>query len=152
MKVIFLDVDGVLNNQTLLYHYGFDYIDEGMVDLLKSVVFATKAKVVLSSTWRLDRHSYGLVKKTLEAKGMEIYSKTTKIERSGGWGVPGHVDRVEEILDWLGKHPKVDRYAVVDDMDDAGAGIEANFFQTDLEKGLTSEIASRIIIHLKERI
>jgi len=143
MNVIFLDVDGVLNNQALLYRYGLDYIDDGMVDLLKSVVFATKAKVVLSSTWRLDGYSCELVKKVLGSKGMEIYGKTARIE---------HADRAEEILDWLGKHPEVGRYAVVDDMDNAGVGIEANFFQTDPEKGLTSEIASRITIHFKERI
>ena len=113
-----------------------------MVDLLGNVVVATRAEVVLSSTWRLERRSYGLIDDALKAKGIEIHGKTKKIERSS---------RAEEILDWLDKHPNVERYAVLDDMDDAGAGIESNFFQTDSEKGLTPEIASRIIVHLKEK-
>ena len=66
MKVIFLDIDGVLNNQTLLYHYGLDYIDGDMVELLKHVVSATGAEIVLSSSWRLDGYSKKVVGKELE--------------------------------------------------------------------------------------
>lgn len=139
MKVIFLDIDGVLNNHILLYHYGFDYIDEGLVELLGSVVSATKADIVLSSTWRLEDHSRNLVREALGRFGMSLFDWTTRI-------AGGH--RCEEIAEWLKRHPKVKKYAVVDDDPDAGCGVGKNFFMTDADVGLTDDIASKIIRHL----
>ena len=136
MKVIFLDIDGVLNNQTLLYHYGLDYIDGDMVELLKHVVSATGAEIVLSSSWRLDGYSKKVVEKELEKMKMELLDCTVRIEGK---------KRADEIKEWLGRH-KVNKYAILDDDEDAGLG--NNFFQTDAEKGLTGEIAKRVIKHL----
>jgi len=138
LKVIFLDIDGVLNNQTLLYHYGFDYIDGDMVELLKHVVNATGAEIVLSSSWRLDGHSKKIVEKELEKTKMELLDCTIHIKGK---------KRAEEIKEWLGRH-KVKKYAILDDDEDAGVGFGKNFFQTDADMGLTGKVAKKAIEHL----
>lgn len=140
MKVIFLDVDGVLNTASLLYHYGFSHIDDDMVGLLATVVSKTGAKIVLSSTWRLERESMRMVRDALGRHGLEIIDKTPTLADSF---------RSEEISRWLKDHPEAKRYAIIDDDPDAGWGMGSNFFMTDAEKGLDRDTASRIVRHLK---
>lgn len=142
MKVIFLDVDGVLNNHVLIFHYGFDYIDEGLVELLGTVSAATKAEIVLSSTWRLKDRDRNLVKSFLERANMSLFDWTARI--------PGAY-RCDEIHEWLKRHPTVKKYAVLDDDPDAGCGMGHNFFMTDPDVGLTNEIAAKIIKHLGKK-
>ena len=62
MKIIFLDVDGVLNsinnlievyNKTHKSHSGYNYpFDEKCLNNLKFIVDKTDAYIVISSTWR----------------------------------------------------------------------------------------------------
>lgn len=139
MKVIFLDIDGVLNNIGLLYHYGFDYIDHDMTRLFVNIVRRTGAKVVLSSSWRLDQRSSEIVEKILAQYGLELLDKTPRLEGS---------PRSEEISSWLEDHPGVRKYAILDDNTDAGIGMEDNFFQTDPENGLDADTAEGVAAHL----
>jgi len=139
LKVIFLDVDGVLNSHALIYHYGFDYIDEGLLELLATVVNKTGSEVVLSSTWRLEERNRNLVKASLSRFGMKLFDWTKSI--AGGY-------RCDEISEWLNRHPKVKKYAILDDDPDAGCGAGKNFFMTDPDVGMTNEIANKIIKHL----
>ena len=57
MKVIFLDIDGVLNTEDTFRKMidGFldIEIDEFRVEYLKKIVDATDAKIVLSSSWKI---------------------------------------------------------------------------------------------------
>ena len=59
MKIIFLDVDGVLNNaDDSDYHVhkgGCDFYSPKCVSLLNQITGATGAKIVVSSTWRLSK-------------------------------------------------------------------------------------------------
>lgn len=56
MKVIFLDVDGVLNNQHFLMQHQaqasslYDALDPACLEQLKRIVEATGAHIVVSST------------------------------------------------------------------------------------------------------
>jgi predicted mannosyl-3-phosphoglycerate phosphatase (HAD superfamily) len=50
MKIIFLDIDGVLNNYNTLGE-GLNW-ESNAVKILKRIIKETGAKVVLSSTWR----------------------------------------------------------------------------------------------------
>lgn len=53
MKLIFLDVDGVLNSlSTKTEIEGYTFVSDNLIALLKQIVDATDAKIVLSSTWR----------------------------------------------------------------------------------------------------
>jgi hypothetical protein len=55
MKVIFLDIDGVLNCKKTPNPRKLPYIvDTNLLDRFKSLLARTGAKVVLSSTWRYD--------------------------------------------------------------------------------------------------
>jgi hypothetical protein len=139
VKVIFLDVDGVLNNHVLVYHYGSDYIDEGLVELLGTVVKSTGAELVLSSSWRLGERSMNVVKVAIGRFGMELFGRTAMI--SGG-------RRCDEIKAWLDENPGVGGYAILDDDCDASCGVEENFFMTDPDVGLTNEIANKVRKHL----
>ena len=52
MKVLFLDVDGVLNR----CGKSAQGLEEDKVALLKQIVAATGCRIVLSSTWRKTQH------------------------------------------------------------------------------------------------
>jgi hypothetical protein len=140
MRVIFLDIDGVLNNHRLLFAHGPDYIDPDMVSILKTIVFSTKSKIVLSSSWRLYSFSRRLVKVNLEDKQLNFIDCTKEIP---------NVPRSEEIKDYLNSN-KVFDFAILDDEIEAGVGLEDRFFQTDPEVGLTLEIADKVINYFRK--
>ena len=53
MKIIFLDIDGVLNNiHTRESFEDFIFVSDEKILLLKKIICSTNAKIVLSSTWR----------------------------------------------------------------------------------------------------
>ena len=55
MKVIFLDIDGVLNSDSTSNPRKFPYvIDDMLLARFRELVRKTGATVVLSSTWRVD--------------------------------------------------------------------------------------------------
>ena len=144
MKVLFLDIDGVLNTPKTLGRFGFDFVDNILVALVARIVNETGCKIVLSSTWRIEEKDRMLATRELSEQGLTIHDCTPVITR-GGWEAGGWVKRHEEIQAWLNQNP-VDRFAILDDMDDAC--IEGSFFQTDENRGLTVEIAEQIIQHL----
>jgi hypothetical protein len=106
MKIIFLDIDGVLNCDKTPNPRKFPYVvDKKLLLRFNGLLKRTNAKVVLSSSWRCD--PIGL----LAAKH---------------WGVP-FIDvcpdmpkspRGKEMVKWLADHPKVTRFAIIDDEDD----------------------------------
>ena len=55
MKIIFLDVDGVLNYEYCKARVGIYYgVEPENVKLLKKIVDATGAKIILTSSWRRE--------------------------------------------------------------------------------------------------
>lgn len=65
MKIIFLDIDGVLNSESYFGTVGYlsssdiyyKQIDLCAVQLLKKIIDKTKAGIVLSSCWRIGKTS-----------------------------------------------------------------------------------------------
>ncbi len=51
-KVIFLDVDGVLNDESMESFNKKIYVEEVRVKRLRDIVEATQADIVMSSSWR----------------------------------------------------------------------------------------------------
>jgi len=145
MRVLFLDIDGVLNTPKMLGRFGIDFIDNILVALVARIVRETDCKIVLSSTWRIDKQDFMLATRELAEQGLTIYDCTPVITRSGGWESSGSVRRHEEIQSWIDQNP-VTRFAILDD--DADACIEGSFFRTDENRGLTVQIAEQIIQHL----
>lgn len=115
MKVIFLDIDGVLNfaKTEARAPGGFIGIAEPSVKKLRSIVDATGAKLVLTSTWKSEWSINqeectpdGIyLDKKLRRHGMHILDKTMD-----------HIDnRGEGIHNWLSRHTHVDTWIVLDD-------------------------------------
>lgn len=155
MKLIFLDVDGVLNHD---HTPGWKLpdgsltcwvLDTDCCFQLNRILHITGAKIVLSSTWRLSDEGRAHLNKVI-ASG-SIIGKT--VVKSLSLDTPRRV----EILDWLQREwpltfgwndQKIEKIAVIDDEEDADLE-DGSFFQTSFEHGgLTAEIADRIIQHL----
>lgn len=135
MKVIFLDIDGVLNCPTQRgFRRGHWGMQQELVDRYKRLVQATGAKTVISSTWRLGEDTLDQIRGT----GIAIHGITPDLRE---YNARGH-----EIDEYLRTHPNVEQYAVIDD--DAGIILPHQpFFQTDWRKGLSDELVWRIIQH-----
>lgn len=142
MKVIFLDVDGVLNNwdTTVFTAKGFQFVEDEKVALLKSIINATDAKVVLSSDWRYDRNSsddsdFVELRDKLSLFNISFFDFTPEIT----WD-----DRGKEIQSWLDSHPDVTDFVIIDDRDDMQPNMD-HLVQTVLKDGLTEELAAKAI-------
>ena len=146
MKVIFLDVDGVLNYDELFYSTSnIDglVLSPTLLDLFRKVVQETDAKVVLSSSWRCGANSLELITSELSSRGISIYGKTPVI-----FGC----HRGHEIELWLDSNNLVSRFAIFDDDANAEYAVDwsqgdakGHFFKTDFNIGLTEMIATQAI-------
>lgn len=142
MKVIFLDIDGVLNSAV------YDRqrtekdgnIDKTRLALVKELVDKTEAKIVLSSSWRnhweknadeCDEVGKEIVSDFASA-GLEIYGKTPKV---------GYLERSEEIRMWLNENPVVEGFVIFDDNGYGWGDLSDNFIQTNyrIGRGLEQE-------------
>jgi hypothetical protein len=125
-KIIFLDIDGVLNCRKTSNPRELPYVvDEELLARFRKLLDRTGASVVLTSTWRYDPAGI------FSAKRYEIPFIDVVPDRP-------HQPRCEEILEWLGKHPEVTRYLVIDDEDDELDRLP--LFQPSSRTGLTEEI------------
>lgn len=130
MKVIFLDLDGVLNSKRTPNPRNLPYvIDEHLAARFRDLVDRTGAQVVLSSTWRYD--PAGLF--TARRWGVPFFDVTPDLPDR---------PRRDEILAWLECHPETSRYVVLDDEDDELD--ELPLFQPSSAVGLTEEIAEGV--------
>lgn len=113
MKIIVLDIDGVLNSE--MYYRSVDRtikdwsrFDPRVVDMIFELTEEFSTKIVISSTWR-----FGAIKQLnneLTKSGLKKFLhkdwKTTQVH-------PSH--RGTEIKMWLDKHPEVTNYVIIDD-------------------------------------
>lgn len=133
MKIIFLDIDGVLNHKNSPLCGAVFGIDYTLLPLLKNILDQTGAKIVLSSSWRLSIHPRLRVKDALASIGAEFIDCTKYL---GG-------PRANEIQEWLNRHPEVTDFIILDD--DIDAEIVGHFFQTSMNYGLTEKHVKGII-------
>ena len=139
-RVIFLDIDGVLNNRHTRTRTGegWCFVDDFLVARIREIVDATGAVIVLSSTWRdewntEDESRNGSDFNELRAKfrefGMNFY------DRTGAWQTRG---RGWEILAWLEEHEAVESFVILDDWDDMGP-LRNHLIWTNPSLGLTED-------------
>lgn len=127
MKVIFLDIDGVLNSTaTPKPNKDSRVIDQTLLARLKKLLQDTGSTVVLSSTWRHERDGLARAKQ-LGIPFMDVLPDMRPHPRS------------EEIVAWLEAHPEVQRFAVIDDDDDCLDSLPV--FQPSAAAGLTDKLA-----------
>lgn len=131
-KIIFLDVDGVLNCDDTWeteHAEGFATLDPTMCDRLASIVNATGAMIVLSSTWRTakpkgdsgweedPRNEWRCMPKLIEwlaERGMTIHSHTPDLCEHE------HVARGFEIESWFAANPEFagSKFLILDDLNE----------------------------------
>lgn len=159
MKLIFLDVDGVLNtHEPLCPHVMCGQIHDDKAALLKGVLLATGAKIVLSSAWRYLVHrgemnlvginwlfrSHGLPHESIVGITRMDTMQREAWDGSKPW--PVNNERGQQIHDWLIDNISGDAcYAVIDDMDLGIVAAGHPFVQTDGKVGLTNFEATRLI-------
>lgn len=118
-KVIFLDIDGVLNDDGEEVSKG-EIISEHYVRNLKEIIRKTEAEIVLSSSWRyaLARDAFSEFSETdkslsalyelFDAYGLQIAGMTPGIYN-------GSNGRPLEIRTWLARRPEVSNFVILDD-------------------------------------
>lgn len=156
MKVLFLDIDGVLNCMCPTPMQDNDWIDldewrygfnPDLVARLRHVIANTDCKIVISSSWRhhIDYAPYqpgrnwrDVLAEKLRRTRDEIIVGETPSDSKG--------QRGREIAEWLKAH-EVETFCVVDDevVDILPYIDNAKVVKTDMTIGLTIEDARRII-------
>jgi hypothetical protein len=138
-KFIFLDIDGVLNKGLIksnspasdIISLKYGWMNKSLVSNLNKLTRATGAKIVISSSWRLDTFKETL--KALEGFGIvaEIVDQTPDLGNSASRG--------DEIKSWLEKNKQsVDKYIIIDDCHDILPEQEPYFIHTDAYTGLSN--------------
>jgi hypothetical protein len=126
MKVVFLDIDGVLNCDKTPNPRKFPYVvDKKLLARFKKLLERTRAKVVLTSSWRCDPIGL-LAAKYWDIPFIDICPDKPKSPRGN------------EMREWLKNHPTVTRFAVLDDEDDDLDDLP--LFQPSSKTGITPEI------------
>ena len=158
MKIIFLDIDGVLNSEMYESKRGEERadnrIDLSRVKLLKDIVTATDAKIVLSSTWRLDwgkstelcGEDGKYMNHCLAQYGLSIIDKTPFNSMID--------DRRREILTWLSHHRgEVESFVILDDINCGWGDLDRRVVVTDpYGYGLNEEHVKKAIKLLNIRV
>lgn len=143
MKIVFLDIDGVLNSRAYDRKRNWNEqtaIDATRLPLVKKIIEATGAKIVLSSTWRehwekqpekCDEDGV-YINDTFAKFGLEIYDKTPDL----GMGF----DRPDEITAWLNSAQEpIENFVILDDYRYGWGNLSDNFVKTNPHFGLGLE-------------
>lgn len=146
MKIIFCDVDGVLNDENTPLN---TELDDEKILLLKEIVEKTNAKIVLSSAQKLGWEP------KYEKQGPYIrylfdklkYFELIVIDRT--YDPISLLNRGEGIYQWLSEHENIESWVVLDDEifpDFEKFGIIPHLVHTQFYGyGLTSELAAQAI-------
>ena len=155
-KVIFLDVDGVLNSRETRDRCpsGYRGVDSRNIQNLKDIIDETQAEIVLSSDWRYGWNleesrdsripSFSpdaeYLNKRLKEFGLKISDKTME---TGCYNYRGY-----EITEYLENHKDTDTWVILDDImfeDFYNYRLTSRVIQTNDCTGLTKQDAKRAI-------
>lgn len=146
MKVLFLDIDGVIATPDNKW----EAVPE-KISLIRKICEATDCKIVISSSWR--RNNVENTREAFRSRLRKLFKEYPDVK----WFVENIYDitpytgcaRGHEIERYLNKH-KVDKYVIVDDDSDMLDEQLYHFVQIDWGIGLTereSELAIKILNH-----
>lgn len=136
MKVLFLDIDGVVNSRHTTNFQQLYPLDQYMAFLVGKIQLDTGCEVVLSSSWR--HHPEGVA--AVEKGVVKILDITP---HRGFKGFRG-----DEVNGWLAEHPEVTKHAILDD--DSDFHKDQPLFKTTFQEGLSEEIAKRVTDYLND--
>jgi len=158
MRVLFLDIDGVLNNndtwnnnvpgndlstkvEKLQKDLGVSYdtaislgmLDEKLVDKVREISLELDLTIVLSSVWRFHKDIFELFSKWFDVKIFSVTPRLSDLE----------AERGDEIQEWLDQHPEVTDFVILDDDVDM-AHLGDRLVQTTFETGVTEQHLDQI--------
>lgn len=155
-KVIFLDVDGVLNskrfaeyctnNEGLKNWWSYGLLEQELLFNLYHIVKTfPDCHIVLCSSWRISSHHKELLDRQLALYGMGVYGTTTANPKMG---------RGQQIMEWVYNHEDVDNFVVLDDDNDIRdyppeTEVSKHLVWVSFLTGLTAENADEAIRILK---
>lgn len=135
MNVVFLDVDGVLNNHrtTSKSPEGYTGISTKLVRRLKNIIKSTDSVIVLTSTWK-ESSDVELAYLHKRLGGIEIVDSTSIVDNRSFL-------RGTEIRNWLKEHEDVEHFVILDDFDFnyMEEGLIPYLVLTNPENGLTDD-------------
>lgn len=149
IKVLFLDIDGVLNTDRQHWHcqmngitpvdeFGYEF-DHKAVDNLATILEETDAEIVMSSSWKF--------------LGLQTLQKMWKDRNLPGTIIditPDGKSKGLEINEWLmEREAQVIRYAIIDDENDMLTEQQKHFVQTNSQFGITCKDVERVISILR---
>lgn len=157
MNVVFLDIDGVLNNDLTAEHSpaGFIGISDSLIKNLAYLTKASKAVVVLSSTWK-DEWSLDPIKITADGEYLQrkLNKEGIRIADKIDDSLTGAFRRGAAIQLYLDEHPNIENYVILDDLEFDFADyeeVQSHFLQTDEKVGLTKEKALEAIAKMQSQ-
>lgn len=143
MKIIFLDIDGVLCTKRSHFVYGkegkmwFDWDPLGCDAIAKAC--RNGARIVISSSWRQEKNRDELF---AQLRKFGLYELLFQPD----WFTPITGDtRGSEIQHWLDRHRDIGMYIIVDDNPDMLENQMRHFIRTDPDDGMTSENIKRLL-------
>lgn len=160
MKIIFLDIDGVLNSVDSMKragkHHFNDNPDPEHIKWLNFIIDKTGAKVVISSTWR--KHASTVTMWRILAlcgfKG-EVMGLTPETGDIRGNEIRCWIDRYTNGMDWRmsnvnEKAEPIESFVILDDDSDMGA-LLPYLVKCKNERGLTEEEALKAVELLNKK-
>lgn len=121
MKIIFLDIDGVLNTEYNLKDKFGHIFKQEYVQNLADIIKETGAKIVISSTWKdygLERMHNLWLERELPGEVIDITPDCIDVVESTNIEFYDEVKRGDEIKLWLTRNKEVTNYVIIDDIDD----------------------------------
>lgn len=150
MKILFLDIDGVLISGDYLHQEvaagrssipSTMVLPEDKIHLLKEIIDTTGAEIVLSSTWRIHDDTFLNLQRQLYKESMLIYH----------WTGPCRHTRIDEIKEWLiGKSVK--QFCILDDCPEMAEFTTTNLVRTYWDYGLQKEHVQKVIDILNKEV
>lgn len=142
MKIIFLDIDGVLVTSRHMVqskkYFGHEF-DPECVRSLQEILEKTEAKIVVSSSWREGR-TLKQLQSIFEINGIKNVVGMTPI-------IEGAI-RGKEIKEYLNRTLniglEVDRFVIIDDEEEMGE-LDDHLVETRFETGITRAVADKVI-------
>lgn len=151
MRVIFLDIHGVLNDHEDMT------IHKNKIALLNTILWATGAKIVLTSSWRYMVHKGDM---TIDGLNYLFLTHGLKnmpvIDVTEADSPKSNLNRGRMIQRWLQNCREcIESFVVLDDLDDSPEGLSPvgqYLVKTNSNVGLTKRHADRAIDILKNPI
>lgn len=159
-KLIFLDVDGVLNSENffrarmrdnpkppredMIEYLSWD-IDPACIKRLQEIVDRTGADIILSSTWRINHYKEFI--KILKRFNVtaKVIDRTPRINWEGSVRGNEIALFIKKNAQWCGSPHKYKNYVIIDDSSDMLFQQKDNFVHTSWEFGLQDRDVRRSV-------